>query len=138
MDNKRQSAVRRPTPEAILYLLRITRSFIFAFAGLAHLMRTQPNFGVHLLAALLVGGVGFLLGLRGAELAALALAIGLVLVVEAVNTALEAVVNLTSPEVHPLARIAKDVGAAAVLLAAATAVVVGFVLLLPRLVALFM
>lgn len=114
-------------------LPRIVRSFTFAFVGLAHLLRTQPNFAVHLLAALLIGALGLLLGLRGAELAALVLAIGLVLVAEAANTALEAAVNLASPELHPLAKIAKDVGAAAVLLAAATAVVVGFVLLLPRL-----
>jgi undecaprenol kinase len=76
-----------------------------------------------------------LLGLRGAELGLLVLTIGLVLVTEAVNTALEAAVDLASPQFHPMARTAKDVSAAAVLFAAATAVVVGVVLLLPKLIA---
>lgn len=114
---------------------RIARSFTFAFAGLAYLARTQSNFWVHLMAALLVAVLAALLGLRGADLAVLALAIGLVLVLEALNTALEALVDLASPEIHPLARVAKDVAAAAVLLAAATAVAVGLAVLLPRLVA---
>ena len=72
-------------------------------------------------------------GLRGTELAILLLTIGFVLVLEALNTALEALVDLASPEYHPLAKIAKDVAAAAVLIAAITAVLVGLVLLLPRL-----
>jgi diacylglycerol kinase len=74
-----------------------------------------------------------LLGLRGAELAVLVLTIGLVLVLEALNTALEALVDLVSPGYHPLAKVAKDVAAAAVLLAAITAVAVGLVVLGPRL-----
>ena len=118
-------------------LRRIARSFTFAFAGLAYLVRTQSNFWVHLMAALLVVALATLLGLRGADLAVLALAIGLVLVLEALNTALEALVDLASPEIHPLAKVAKDVAAAAVLLAALTAVVVALAVLLPRLFAFF-
>jgi diacylglycerol kinase (ATP) len=111
---------------------RISKSFAFAFAGLAYLLRTQSNFWVHLLVALCVLLLSALLGLHGTELALLALSIGLVFVAEAVNTALEALVDLASPQFHPLARIAKDVGAAAVLFAAATAVIVGVVLLIPK------
>ena len=69
-------------------------------------------------------------------MAVLALAIGLVLVGEAFNTALEAVVDLASPSRHPLAKVAKDVAAAGVLLAAATAALVGLLILGPRLLAL--
>lgn len=111
---------------------RIIRGFSFAFAGLAHLCRTQSNFWVHLLAAALVVTLSAVLGVHGAELASLVLAVGLVLVLEALNTALEAVVDLASPEQHPLARVAKDVSAAAVLLAAATAAAIGLIVLLPR------
>jgi diacylglycerol kinase (ATP) len=114
---------------------RIVKSFGFAFAGLAHLLRTQSNFWVHLSAGLCVALLSMLLGLRGAELGLLVLTIGLVLVTEAVNTALEAAVDLASPQFHPMARTAKDVSAAAVLFAAATAVVVGVVLLGPKLIA---
>ena len=115
------------------HLRRIVRSFGFAFAGLGYLARSQSNVWVHLLAALLVALLAALLGLRGAELAVLVLAVGLVLVAEAINTSIEAMVDLASPRVDPLARIAKDVGAAAVLLAAATSVLVGLAVLLPRL-----
>ena len=115
------------------HLRRIVKSFSFAFAGLSYLLRTQSNFWVHLTAALGILLVSALLGLGGAELAALVLAIGLVLLAEAVNTALEAVVDLASPEIHPLARTAKDVAAAGVLIAALTALLVGIALLLPRL-----
>ena len=116
-------------------LRRILRSFTFAFAGLRYLLKTQSNFWVHLMAALLVAVLAALLGLRGAELAVLVLTMGGVLVAEAINTALEALVDLASPELHPLAKVAKDVSAAAVLMAAITAVLVGVVVLLPRLLA---
>jgi diacylglycerol kinase len=111
------------------------KSFAFAFAGLDYLIRTQSNFWIHLTAALCVVLFSVLLGLDGAELAALALAIGLVLLAEAMNTALEAAVNLASPDIHPLAKAAKDVAAAGVLIAALTALAVGTALLLPRLLA---
>jgi diacylglycerol kinase len=115
---------------------RIVKSFSFAFAGLAYLLRTQANFWVHLLAAGMVVVLGALLGVAGGEWAALVLAIGLVLVAEATNSALEALVDLASPDHHPLARAAKDLGAAAVLLAAGCAALVGLIVLLPRLLAL--
>jgi diacylglycerol kinase len=114
---------------------RILKSFAFAFAGLNYLLRTQSNFWVHVMAGVCAVLGAALLGLGGAELAAVVLAVGLVLVTEAINTALEAVVDLVSPEFHRLARIAKDVGAASVLFAAATAVAVALVLLLPRILA---
>jgi diacylglycerol kinase len=114
-------------------LARIVRSFGFAGQGLGYLVRTQPNFGVHLAALTIAIAVAALLGVRDAELAAVVLASGLVLVAEAFNTAVEAVVDLASPALHPLAKIAKDVSATAVLLAACTAIVVGVVVILPRL-----
>jgi diacylglycerol kinase len=115
---------------------RTVRSFGYAAAGLGYLVRTQPNFRVHLAAtaAVLLLAVG--LSATGVEIAVLMLAIGLVLVAEAMNTALEAVVDLASPAIHPLARIAKDVAAAGVLLAALFAAAIGLVILAPRLLAL--
>jgi diacylglycerol kinase len=117
---------------------RTLRSFGFAGAGLRYLVRTQPNFRVHLLAALIVVGTAFLAGATGVEIAVLLLAIGLVLMAESLNTALEAVVDLASPAVHPLARIAKDVAAAGVLVAATIAAAIGLLILGPRLIALLM
>ena len=123
-----------PTPS----LGRTLRSFGFAGAGLSYLVRTQPNFRVHLAAAVSVVGTALGVGATAVELAVLVLAIGLVMVGEAFNTALEAVVDLASPTIHPLARIAKDVAAAGVLIAAAMAAVAGLVILGPRLLALLL
>jgi diacylglycerol kinase len=115
---------------------RTLRSFAYAGAGLSYLVRTQPNFRVHLRAAIAVVGTALGVGATSIEIAVLALAIGLVMVGEAFNTALEAVVDLASPTIHPLARVAKDVAAASVLIASVIAAVVGFTVLGPRLLAL--
>ncbi len=80
-------------------------------------------------------GLGWWLGLDALRWVVLVLAIGLVWVAEFVNTAIEAVVDMASPEIHPLAGAAKDVAAAAVLLAAITSVVVGLLVLGPPLLA---
>jgi diacylglycerol kinase len=116
-------------------LRRVVGSFRYACAGLAYVVRTQPNCQVHLLALVLVVALGLWLALPLHELAILALTIGLVLAAEAINTAIEATVDLVSPEFHPLARAAKDAAAGAVLVAAAASVVVGCLLLLPPLLA---
>lgn len=127
---------RQLPPAAPPSLRRTLRSFGFAGAGLSYLVRTQPNFRVHLAAAVSVVGTALGVGATAVELAVLVLAIGLVMVGEAFNTALEAVVDLASPTIHPLARIAKDVAAAGVLIAAILAAVIGLVILGPRLLAL--
>jgi diacylglycerol kinase len=112
---------------------RTLRSFGFAAAGIGHLAKTQPNFRVHLLAAVAVIGVALLVGASNVEIAVLLLAIGLVLLGEACNSALEAVVDLASPAIHPLAKIAKDVAAGGVLLAAIIAAASGLIVLGPKL-----
>ncbi len=122
-----------PTPPPSIR--RTIRSFGFAGAGLAYLVRTQPNFRVHLVATGGVVGTAIGVGATAVEIAVLLLAIGLVLVGEAINSALEALVDLASPAYHPLAKVAKDVAAAGVLLAAAVAALIGVLLLAPRLIA---
>ena len=112
---------------------RIPRSFGFAFEGLLTLLRTQPNFWVHLAAAALALLLGLLLSLPPAEIALVVFAIALVLIVESFNTALEALCDLVSPTYHPLVKRAKDVSAAAVLIAALAAVAIAALLFLPRL-----
>lgn len=115
-------------------LRRIAKSFGFALAGVRHLLRTQPNFVVHVLAAVAALALGLLLRLPPAELAVVLLTIGLVLLAEALNTAVEALVDLASPEYHELARAAKDVAAAGVLVSAIVALAVAAVVFLPHLV----
>ena len=117
------------------HLRRILKSFSFATEGLGYLLRTQSNFWVHCLVAALVVLFAVMLRTDPAETAVLLLAIGLVLVCEAFNTGLEAVVDLASPAHHPLAKVAKDVAAAGVLVAAVVAALTGLLILGPRLLA---
>jgi diacylglycerol kinase len=109
------------------------QSFRHAFAGWWYVLRTQRNAWIHLIATLLVIALAFCLNLQTQEWAVLILAIGLVWTAEFVNTALEAVVDLASPTSHPLARLGKDVGAAAVLISAVLAIIIGLLILGPPL-----
>ncbi|RME82054.1 MAG: diacylglycerol kinase family protein [Caldilineae bacterium] len=118
-------------------LAALARAFVYAFTGIGHLVASQRNARIHLALAVLAVILALWLGLSGTEWAVLALTIGMVLAAEGMNTAVEALVDLTCPEPHPLARIVKDTAAGAVLLTALTAVVVGCILFLPRLFALF-
>lgn len=106
-------------------------SFGHALRGLAVFAR-QPNARIHLVAAALVTGLGLALRVTAAEWCALALAMALVLSAEALNTAIELVVDMVQPEWHALARDAKDVAAAGVLLCSLGAVAVGVWVFAPR------
>ena len=97
------------------------------------MIRTQRNAWIHALASAAVFVLSLWLGLNPVEWAIIFLAVGLVWMAEFVNTALEAVVDLASPDLHPLAKIGKDVGAAAVLVASVAAVLVGLLILGPPL-----
>ena len=96
-------------------------------------MQTQQNAWVHVAVATLVFVIAFWLGLPPRDWAVLIVTIALVFSAEFVNTAIEAVVDLASPMHHPLAKVGKDVGAAAVLIAALAAVLVGLLILGPPL-----
>ncbi|MEO6040210.1 MAG: diacylglycerol kinase family protein, partial [Saprospiraceae bacterium] len=93
---------------------------------------SQPNARIHLSVAFLVTAAGWYCQISRPEWLAIILCMALVLALEALNTALEYLTDLVSPEFHPLAGKVKDVAAAAVLIAAAAAVVVGLVVFLPR------
>jgi diacylglycerol kinase len=113
-------------------LVKRAQSFSHAFRGLRILFATTPNAWIHALAVVLVVIAGFYFEVSSLEWLALVLSMGLVLTAEAFNTAFEIDINLTSPEFHPYARDTKDVAAGAVLLASITAVVVGLVIFLPK------
>lgn len=110
-------------------------SFRHAFAGWAELLRATPNARIHLAFGLGVVGLGLWLGISRLEWAILWAMIGLVFASEFANSALEAAVNLASPDLHPLAKSAKDMAAGGVLFAACSAAVVGLLILGPPLVA---
>lgn len=108
------------------------QSFRYAFRGLGYAIASQRNMRIHLAAASLMLGLGWLLRLPASQFLAVLLAITVVLVAEMVNTAVETVVDLASPEYHRLAEVAKDVAAGAVLIAALGAAAVGADVFLPR------
>ncbi len=104
------------------------RSFGYALQGLGHCIRRERNMRVHLSAAALVLAFSACYGLERAQYGLLVLAIGLVMAAEAFNTAIERAVDLAAKERRLLAGQAKDCAAAGVLLAAVTAVFVGWAL----------
>ena len=111
-------------------------SFRYATQGLAYGFRSQRNFRIHVVTGSLVFALGLWLGLPTAQLAVLVLTVAAVLVLELINTATEAVVDLAiGRQFHPLARIAKDCAAAAVLVAAMASLLVAVLLLAPPLLA---
>lgn len=115
------------------FLITRGHSFRHAFRGMGYVLRTQRNAWIHALVSILVLMIALWLRLPFRDWAVLLLTIATVWTAEFINTALEAVVDLASPQQHPLAKVGKDVGAAAVLIAAATSILVGVLILGPPL-----
>ena len=107
----------------------VPRSFEHAYRGLIYAVRTQRNMRIHVIIAALVLIASLLTGVSKLELAILVLVILLVLITELINTALEFGVDLVTKEYHPLAKLAKDVSAGAVLVSSVGAVLVGYLVL---------
>ena len=116
-------------------------AFGHAFRGWWYVLKTQHNAWIHSIFATAVIIVGLWVGLKPLDWAVIVLTIAMVFTAEFINTAIEAVVDLASPVHHPLAKVGKDVGAGAVLVAALAGVVIGLLILGPplweRLVSLF-
>jgi diacylglycerol kinase (ATP) len=109
-------------------------SFRYAFAGWWFVIRTQHNAWIHALASLLVFLIAFWLQLPLRDWAVLILAVAMVWMAEFMNTAIEALIDLVSPQQNSLAKISKDVAAAAVLITALAAAVIGFLIMGPPLI----
>lgn len=117
-----------PTRAATLFA-----SFRYAFEGIGYLFRTQRNAQIHAGVSFVIVLLGAAFQISRAEWLAIVLAIMIVIGAEGANTAIEAVVDLASPSYHPLAKIAKDVAAGTVLLAALGSIIIGVIIFLPRL-----
>ena len=112
-------------------------SFKYAAAGIAYAFTTQRNFRIHVVIGSLAVGLALLLHLEAVKVAIIVLTIGLVLALELLNTALESAIDLTVKQTfHPLAKIAKDCAAGAVMISALSALAVASSLILPPLFAL--
>ena len=110
------------------------RSFMYAIAGCRYMFRYQKNTRIQLLATFVVVLLAFWLEVSPKEWALLILATGMVWLAEFFNAAVEAAVNLAVSDFHPMARVAKDVAAASVLLAVLTSIAIGLIVLAPPLV----
>lgn len=104
----------------------VFESFTFAIEGIVHVLRTQRNMRIHFVVAIGVLVAALAFDVSRLELIALLLAIAFVLIAEMINTAVEAAVDVASTSFDPMAKLAKDIGAGAVLIAAITAVAVGY------------
>lgn len=107
-------------------------SFKFAFAGIRDLFKTEPNAIIHLIAALIAIVLGFFFSISTTEWCFVIFAIAFVFSAEALNTALEHLCNLVSPDYNELAGKTKDAAAAAVLFAAIGSAIVGLIVFLPK------
>ena len=108
-----------------------------ALAGAAHTLRTQPNAWIELVACFVIAAAGWWLQIAAIEWALLAFVALIILALESVNTAVEAVVDLVSPDYHPLAKVAKDAAAGALIFGVLASLCVAAVIFLPRIWALF-
>ena len=110
----------------------LLQSFNFAVEGIIHVLRTQRNMRVHFAIAVAVLVAALAVGVRRLELVALLLAISFVLIAEMLNTALEAGIDVATTSFDPLAKLAKDIAAGAVLIATVNAVAVGYLVFVER------
>jgi diacylglycerol kinase (ATP) len=110
----------------------VLQSFNFAFEGIIHVLRTQRNMRIHFAISVAVLIAALAVGVRRLELVALLIAISLVLIAEMVNTALEAGIDVATTSFDPLAKLAKDIAAGAVLIATVNAVAVGYLVFVER------
>lgn len=109
------------------------KSFGYAFKGIASLLKKEHNAWIHCLAIVVVTSLGFYYHITPTEWCIVLLCFGMVLAAEGFNTAIERLVDLVSPERHPVAGDVKDVAAGAVLICAIAAAIIGFIIFLPYL-----
>lgn len=119
------------------YFFKRGKSFVYAWQGIKSLFEHEPNAKIHLLAAICVITVGALFQIECWEWCAVIFAIGGVFMAEGFNTAVEKICDKVSPEKNPLIKIAKDVAAGSVLLFVLSAVAVGLIIFLPKIIELF-
>lgn len=116
---------------------RLVDSFNFAIEGLISALKNEKHMKVHILAAIIIVILAIVINASKVEILIISLSVSFVIITELVNTAVEAIVDLVSPERHPLAKLAKDVAAGAVLVAAINALCVGYLLFYDKLLDIF-
>ena len=116
---------------------KIIDSFNFAIEGTIETIRHEKHMKVHVFVSIVIITIAILTNISKLELMVLALTISLVLITELINTSVEAIVDLISPERHVLAKLAMDVAAAGVLISAINAIIVGYLIFYDRILNIF-
>ena len=113
---------------------RLTNSFKYAFEGILQAYVGEQNLKIHTVIAILVIIFGFILKISYTEWLVCLVLIGLVLMAEFFNTSIEYLVDLVSPEIHPLAKATKDTASAGVLMMAISSAIIGLIIFIPKLI----
>lgn len=113
-------------------LKRLFNSFGYAIKGIFTVYKTEQNILIHTIAAILVIVLGIYFKVSVLEMIILILVIGLVIAFEIINTAIEYTIDMTMPNIHPMAKMAKDASSGAVLIISITASVIGVMIFLPK------
>ena len=115
---------------------RFFKGFIYAFSGIVNSFKTEQNILIDFIIGVLAISLGVYLKISSIELCIVFLCIGLVIGLELMNTAIEYTVDMSMPEIHPLAKLAKDVAAGSVLFASLSSLAIGIIIYLPKIIAL--
>lgn len=115
-----------------IFLKNRCLSFKFAFNGIISAFKSQFNLKIHFIASIIAILTGFYLEISYYEWAIIILVIGMVISAELINTSIESIVDLISPQYHESAKMAKDTSAGAVLIMAIVAFFVGFIIFVPK------
>lgn len=113
-------------------LTNFLNSFVYAINGISYTISSERNMKIHIGASIIVTTLGFVIGLTSIEWLFIVVAISVVLLTECINTAMECAIDLTTTDIHPLAKHAKDAAAGAVLIASITAFTIGAIIFIPK------
>lgn len=112
-------------------------NFKYCFTGIGYALKNEQSMISHFIIAIITVGMGFFFKISKMEWICVVFCIGLVVSLELINTAVEAACDVAMPDLHPLVKIAKDSSAAAVLIGAITALIIGILIFLPKILQLF-
>ena len=113
-------------------LIRFFKGFGYAFNGIISALKTEQNLLIELILGMIFVGLGLYFKISNLELCIIIVCIGILLSLELINTAIENIVDMTMPQVHPLAKLAKDTGAGAILIFSIITIIVVLIIMIPR------
>lgn len=128
------SAISKDKKKKLLDKKRLIDSFHYAFCGIVEAYKGEQNLKIHTVIAIFVVIFGFVFQISYVEWLVCLVLIGLVLMAEFFNTAIEFVVDLASPDIHPLAKLAKDTASAGVLMMAIISAIIGLIIFVPEII----